>query len=143
MHAHSFISLINCPTRVNQQSATLIDNIFTNKHDVLVNTFQCLIYTDISDHYPIIHMDYSMKESPPDSHITRRNLSQRNRLQFYNEISAMDWNLIYQEIDTQEAFSAFDRVLIKVYNKHFPKQEVNIKYSTRKSWLTQGLKDAI
>ena len=39
MHAHSFISLINRPIRVNQQSATLIDNIFTNKHDDLVNTF--------------------------------------------------------------------------------------------------------
>ena len=143
MHAHSFISLINRPTRVNQQSATLIDNIFTNKHDDLVNTFQCLIYTDISDHYPIIHMDYSMKGSTPDSHITRRNLSQRNRLQFYNEISAMDWDLIYQEIDTQEAFSAFHRVLLKVYNKHFPKQKVDIKYSTRKLWPTQGLKDAI
>ena len=143
MHAHSFISLINRPTRVNQQSATLINNIFTNKHDDVVNTFQCLIYTDISDHYPTIHMDYSMKESPPDSHITRRNLSQRNRLQFYNEISAMDWDLIYQEIDTQEAFSTFHRVLLKVYNKHFPKQKVNIKYSTRKLWLTQGLKDAI
>ena len=134
MHAHSFISLINRPTGVNQQSATLIDStcICTNKHDDLVNTFQCLIYTDISDHYPIIHIDYSMKESPPDSHITRRNLSQRNRLQFYNEISAMDWDLIYQDIDTQEAFSAFHRVLLKVYNKRFPKQKVNIKYSTRK-----------
>ena len=143
MHAHYFISLRNRPTRVNQQSATLIDSIFTNKHDDLMNTFQCLIYTDISDHYPIIHMDYSMKESPSDSYITRSNLSQRNRLQFYNEISAMDWDLIYQEIDTQEAFSAFHRVLLKVYNKRFPKQKVNIKYSTRKLWLTQGLKDAI
>ena len=83
MHAHSFISLINRPTN---NSQTLIENIFTNKHDDLVNTFQCLTYTDISDHYPIIHMDYSMKESPPDSHITRRNFSQRNILQFYNEI---------------------------------------------------------
>ena len=39
MHAHSFISLINRPTRINQQSATLIDNIFTNKHDDLVIHF--------------------------------------------------------------------------------------------------------
>ena len=36
----------------------------------------------------------------------------------------MDWDLIYQEIDTQEAFSTFHRVLLKVYNKHFPEQKV-------------------
>ena len=30
-----------------------------------------------------------------------------------------------------------------MYDKHFPKQKVNIKYSTRKLWLVQGLKDAI
>ena len=66
MHAHYFISPINRPTRVNQQSAIFINKIFTNKHDDLVKTFQCLIHTDISDHYPIIHMDYSMKESSPD-----------------------------------------------------------------------------
>ena len=28
LHSHSFISLINCPTRIKKQSATLIDNIF-------------------------------------------------------------------------------------------------------------------
>ena len=136
MHAHSFISLINRPTRVNQQSATLIDDIFTNKHDDLVNTFQWLIYTDISDHYPIFHMDYSMKEIPPDSHITRRNSSQRNRLQFYNEISAMDWALMYQEIDTQEAFSAFHRVLLKVYYKMPLEPEINCIKSTKRMCKT-------
>ena len=60
MHAYSFISLLSRLTRVKQQSATLIEDMFTNKHDDVVNTFQCLIYTDISDHNLIIQMDYSV-----------------------------------------------------------------------------------
>ena len=55
----------------------------------------------------------------------------------------MDWGQIYQETDTQTAFSAFHSVLLKVYNKHFPKQKIKLKYNSRKLWLTQGLKDAI
>ena len=34
MYAHSFIPVINRPTRVTMNTFTLIDNIFTNHHDV-------------------------------------------------------------------------------------------------------------
>ena len=57
LHGQSFISLIYRPTRVKQQSATLIDNIFTNSYTNIENTFQCFVYTDITDHFPIIHVD--------------------------------------------------------------------------------------
>ena len=55
------MALINRPTRVKQESATLIDNIFTNSFASSVKTFQCLIYTDITDHFPIVQVDCSSK----------------------------------------------------------------------------------
>ena len=39
LHANSFISLLNRPTRVKRESATLIDNIFTNAFMNLENSF--------------------------------------------------------------------------------------------------------
>ena len=51
LHAGSFISLTNRPTRVQKDSATLIDDIISNNHSRLYQTFQGLIYTDISDHF--------------------------------------------------------------------------------------------
>ena len=72
LHGHSFISLINRPTRVKQQSATLIDNIFTNSYLNIENTFQCNIYI-----FPIIHVDYEMKEINADTYVVQRNLSQK------------------------------------------------------------------
>ena len=83
LHAQSFVSLINRPTRVTKNSATLIDNIFTNCYCNIENTFQCLIYTDVSDHFPVVHIDFEMQLCDTDTAVTRRNLSYRNRQRFY------------------------------------------------------------
>ena len=56
LHSHSFISLINRPTRITSTTATLIDNIFTNSTNI-ENSFQGLLVTDVSDHLPIFCVD--------------------------------------------------------------------------------------
>ena len=141
IHSYSFISLINNPTRLASQNATLIDNIFTNCYNHIESTFQCLIVSDVSDHCPIIHVDYSSKGAKTESHHTRRNMSQRNRLAFHNAISAIDWQMVYSETDMQNAFSLLHSKLIELYHKHFPEQK--IWYNNRKLWLSQALKDWI
>ena len=143
LHSNSFVSLINRPTRVNGHSATLIDNIFSNCFSNIRDTFQCLIQTDISDHFPIIHVDGSVKQAVSDTYIHRRNTSQRNKHEFLCVLSTVDFNSIYSQTDTQEAFSMFHSMLLKLYNKHFPMQKIKLKYNSRKPWLTQGLKDSI
>ena len=51
----SFLPVINLPTRIKHQSATLIDHIWTNKvcefynSGILVNTF--------SDHFPVFYIE--------------------------------------------------------------------------------------
>ena len=52
MFSHHFIPLINKPTRVREKSATLIDNIFTNN---VMSSTQGILFTDISDHFPIFY----------------------------------------------------------------------------------------
>ena len=143
LHAHSFVSLINRPTRVTKKSATLIDNIFTNCYCNIEHTFQCLIYTDVSDHFPIVHIDFEMKLCDTDTSVTRRNLSYKNRQRFYESISSVNWEALYSESDTQTAFGLFHSTLLKHFHKSFPKQTVKIRYNNRKPWLTQGLKDSI
>ena len=70
-------------------------------------------------------------------------MSERNKQAFLHAISTCDWKSIYDENDAQNAFSTFHSVLLKCYNKHFPKQKVKIAYGTRKSWLSQGLRESI
>ena len=54
MYSHSFCPLINKPTRINSNKATVtvIDNIFTNSYEH-INLFNGILYTDITDHLPI------------------------------------------------------------------------------------------
>ena len=51
MFSHNMYPLISKPTRINTRSCTLIDNIFMNAFHENVETG--LLYTDISDHFPI------------------------------------------------------------------------------------------
>ena len=55
-----FYPMINKPTRVTSNSASLIDNIFINRtHNK--NHTSGILYTDISDHFPIFIIDNSSK----------------------------------------------------------------------------------
>ena len=51
MYSNSFLPLITRPTRITSNTATLIDNIFTN--NLVSDAFNGLLFTDISDHLPI------------------------------------------------------------------------------------------
>ena len=67
MYSNGLYPLIDKPTRITQQSATLIDNIFTNdmNHDIICG----LLINDISDHLPVFSI------SGHDYLITKNNLS--------------------------------------------------------------------
>ena len=123
MHSYSFISLINRPTRITNNSATLIDNIFANKPNL--NSFQGILVTDISDHLPIIYIDCKIPSLSNDDFIHRRNLSPRNKQAFRNAIANLNWDEIYQETDMQLAFSMFYSKFLHHYNTHFPKKKLN------------------
>ena len=61
MFSHSFFPLINRPTRVTGSSATLIDNIFCNS--INSNFYNAIIYSDISDHFPVCCFDYRIEKN--------------------------------------------------------------------------------
>ena len=136
LHSHSFISLINRPTRITSTTATLIDNIFTNSTNI-ENSFQGLLVTDVSDHLPIFCVDLEKSDCVKEDFIYRRNMSQRSKLAFRDDLANLDWNEMYHISDTQAAFGWFHSKLLLLCNKHFPKQKVKLKYNTRKMWLTQ------
>ena len=143
MYANSFIPLINKPTRVTRQSLTLIDNIYTNCTNI--NIERGIFYTDISDHLPIFCIVSSTKhEKIKSEFIYKRIYSTKNFNRYKEMITNEDW--IQQVLTTnnpQQAFSAFHSSLCKFHNTCFPLQKVKLGYKTRKSWLSQELKNMI
>ena len=50
MASFSLIPLINLPTREDNNSSSLIDNVWLN---ISSRSFSCIVKTNITDHYPI------------------------------------------------------------------------------------------
>ena len=51
-----FYPIITKPTRITEHTTTLIDNIFTNNIEKLDSSVNGILFSDISDHLPILHV---------------------------------------------------------------------------------------
>ena len=143
MYCNEFLPLISRPTRITSSSATLIDNIFTNNHDNLNCSLSGILVTDVSDHFPIFHINRSFTVEETESFIVTRVFNEKNKQKFREAISAVDWTEICNIPDTQNSFSHFHSVLISLQDKCFPKIRIRKKYSNRKPWLSDGLRNSI
>ena len=68
----TYVHLFTRPTRVTADSATLIDNIFTNNINDFSHSTQGILVKDISDHYPVFHINKSIPSSDIDMYIYKR-----------------------------------------------------------------------
>lgn len=85
LQSSSFIPIIDKPTRVYNNSATLIDNILTNKVDVEITSGN--IISDISDHYSQFCISHNFIQRPKHGRKKRRDFSSYSRSKFNSELS--------------------------------------------------------
>ena len=90
MFAPAFYQTISRPTKVTQQTATLIDNIITHMHEYPVTSG--ILYNDISDHFPVFNL-YSMERSKREKFTTvyRRKASSENMNKLNIKIQNLNW----------------------------------------------------
>ena len=142
MYSKSLFPLINKPTRIHNESATLIDNIFSNNifDNKLVNG---IFLTDISDHLPVFTIVSDLKIHQALNHIKSRSSSIKNHSLFTEKLKDTTWDDILQCPDGKLAFTNFHNRILKLFNNCFPLKEITINYSNKKPWLTTGLKKSI
>lgn len=143
MLSHSFLPVINRPTRVTEFSASLIDNIFTNNYDHNYECKQGVLLIDVTDHYPIFHINNKITATNEDKFIFKRIWDSKSYDKFINEINNTDWDPIYNCNDTQIAYTLFHNILYQIFDKHFPMKRIKLGYKTRKPWLTPAIKASI
>ena len=140
--SNGFLPLINKPTRVTKYSATIIDNIITN--DIVnVSHIQGLLLADISDHFPIFIIHKNIKESNPDITFQKRVITYKSLSAFRTSLEQHSFQSITSLGDINDASSLFCSELRSMYEKHFPLKSFKRKYSLKKPWLTEGLKQSI
>ena len=145
MHCYSYIPMINMPSRISSSNATqsisLLDNLFCNcLHSV--NVLPGLLFTDVTDHYPVfcIIKDFTLKSSPSTKY--RRDYSLSNVDTFVDKLNEQNWSSILSITDCQRAYSCFLDTYRQLYMESFPLTKVSL-YKNRKPWLSMGLKKAI
>jgi len=141
MYSYSFFPLINRPTRITNQTATLIDNIFCNiaQNSVLDG----ILLTDISDHLPIFCITANEINISAEENFYSRTYNDTNVNKFKAMLHDIDWNLVKEINDCQKAYTVFHNKFKLCYDKCFPLVRKKQGYKNRKPWLTSGLKLSI
>ena len=118
LYCNEFLPLISRPTRITSTSATLIDNIFTNNHDDLNCSLNGILVADISDHFPIVHINCSFSVEETVSCLVTRVYNERNKQKFLQAISAVHCNIP----NTLNSFNHFHSMSISLRDQWFQKK---------------------
>ncbi|XP_065660400.1 uncharacterized protein LOC136084231 [Hydra vulgaris] len=137
---YNLIPTINKATRVTKKSSTLLDNVITNNfHNSRFKTG--IIKTDLTDHFPIFFITESvtLNNATHKSTVFMRQINESSICQFKNLLNNyVDWNLVLQSHDVNNAYDLFLNQFSKMYDKAFP---LKVKLINSKSvdspWMTK------
>ena len=136
-----FSNVILKPTRVNKNTATLIDHIWVNIDQI--NYVSNIIFTDISDHFPVtFHLNLKVKKCIQT--ITFRKSGNQCDIDFSERLRNLDFSQILECNDVNQAFLLFNNEFFSIYDQCYPLQTKTIKTNTpKKAWLTAGIRQSI
>ena len=115
MYSNSLLPMILKPTRETETTATLIDNIFTNKYNVNDNIFQGIFATDISDHYMIFHISDKCAPDKEEYQLIRL-INESRMLKYKERILGTDWSILDVYDTCESYFSSFMNIFKSIYN---------------------------
>ena len=142
---NGYYPLITHPTRITSNSATLIDNIYTNVLNK--NISSGLFITDISDHLPNFQITYELlvTKDTNDQHLKSyliRDISDERLSEFKHKISNIQWDNILNGNNPNSQYNDFIEVFQKIYNDCFPLKELKTSKHIDKKWMTNSLINA-
>ena len=130
---YSFFPTISKPTRITPDSATLIDNIYTNAYDIADGIFTGNLYTDISDHLPVFLVDCNAPRKKFFRKVTKRFFTTKAEENFKSDLVMVDWSNIYNSDDPNLQYNFFTTTISNLIDKHFPLTTVRINSNTTKN----------
>ena len=136
----SLIPVITKPTRITDQTATLIDNIFISNP---INFSSGIIISDISDHFPtFIHFEHFFiaKNSNPNVNIEFRPINDENTANFVQSISSYDLCNTCDSDDCSTSLNELTNIIDHEYKSCFPLISKTISYkNTIKPWISKEI----
>ena len=143
LQSYALLPTIDKPTRVRNNSATLIDNIFTNKFSEYFASGN--IVSDITDHFSQFCIFQSSTLTNQPAKITSRDYSKYSEQRFLQDLSQLHWESLLSGSDVNKLFSTFYNKLNKLINKHAPLRSLSKRKIKRlsKPWIIKGIRKSI
>ena len=147
MQSFTLMPTTDKPTRVHNDPATLIDNIFVGK---LENNFTSgNIVSDISDHYSqffITHSNVKAKTNLANKHLIR-DYSKFSESNFVNDLfrTGLNHAVDLSENDINKSLSTSYNKLNTVIKNHAPLKKISKRKAKQltKAWITKGIRKSI
>jgi hypothetical protein len=134
----NLFSTVNFPTRIFNNSCTLIDNIYINTslHEFSVYP----LINGLSDHdAQVITLNNIVISIPEQVYYFRRDISNYSVGQFTSLLSYENWEDVFSETAMNMAFNNFLNTFLRIFYTCFPM--VKSLYSNQpKPWLTSGIR---
>ena len=136
--------IIQKPTRVTENSQTLIDHIYVSTDVHVVQSD--VVENSLSDHF-VVFACISTKNNlyvPKQNHhtIKYRNFRQLNPEQLNQDLYNAPWTS-YRSDSVNEALQSFMETFTTIINKHIPLVTKRVKRIKQPGWLTEDILEAI
>ena len=123
---YSLDQVIDKPTKIVQNSQTLIDAIFISNSSKVT---KCgVFHTGFSDH-SLVYIIWGKSRSTQTHHVYKKyrhfkNLSESN---FQDDVSKIEWNRVYSTSDINESANEFQNLLLNSCDKDAPVRKKKVK----------------
>ena len=146
--SENYLCTITNPTRVTNNTATLIDHIWCNNYQNLNQNG--IIHNFITDHFPVLSVFGSDEGRVPESTECKNNLSyfrsfsEQNLNNFKHELNDVCWDLVVGINNIEVSYSNFESIFGALLNKHFPLISKKVKKGhENKPYITNNIKNLI
>ena len=141
--SNSFKLLITKPTRITNNTVSIIDHIWSN--DLANNCISSyILITDITDHLPCITVEISQSKNNGYRHYFYRCITDKNRENFVKRITknknALAFHTTNNMTDTQTKYADYFAHITRIYDEEFPvkKKKIHVK-TLNKPWINSDL----
>ena len=136
------ILLNNKPTRITNTSETLIDHIYVNAMQNIIEI--CTTPCGCSDHYSI-SITWCKKgiKIPKIGHkiINYRSYAKFDEDAYLNDLNIAPLQNVFGFTDPDEAMEYWQKTFLEVFNRHAPMKTQRVKHSIKPPWLTKEIEN--
>lgn len=141
---HGYVSYINEPTRIENNSKSIIDHIFVHKGNAISQNVQLnsmIFETNLTDHYSTC-LSIKFKAENINKSDTKRELKKINYDKLNKLLGEESWEQVLNYTEAQESYNHFINKLNSYINK--ATNITNIRHIRKiKPWITIGLVKSI